>query len=717
MRLDIRQKLFILVFLPVITLLFLQGNFLVQKWKDLSVYRSQRWNIELMGKTALLITELQKERGLSSLFVGSGSGKGTVEDQRKAVDSAYQWLTPYLEKAVYVKGDKVAFRKQIDELRTQVDRGAFKSPKDVIEGYTPVIRSLLQISNIAVNQKTAGGIGKVMGSVAILQEAQEGAARFRGLMSGIVSAGQAVTDRALLFRLIRDFEQIEINLQSPALIYVGDMKSVIGSLLSGTDYEQLKDALLEVVARSTMQGAGNATYKISADQLWNIGTRVVDTLNKLVQDTLSSLDAQSRRIERTYSVEVWGAVGYSGVLLVVLLLLGYSFSRSIRKPILQVAHTFRTIAEGSGDLSEEVVVTDRGELAELARDFNRFTSTLSDLIRGIRQEAETLRKVGQELQEGMAKTAVSTKQIASTLEEIRNNIMHQAASVTESSATLENFLLRLNELKGLIETQSAAVTESNSSIYQMLETIKKVQGSLIESNRQIEELVQVADKGKQRLLPLIEQIRTITDQSKMLQEANSLIAGIAARTNLLAMNAAIEAAHAGEHGRGFAVVAEEIRKLAENAADHSKSIAGNLKNIQQVINQVVESSRMVQDSFDAINTGIMRMNENRKVLEIAMTEQGQASKEVQIALEDITKVTSKVNQFASEIELGSKEINQEMKHLMRITEEVKTAIQEANSALQEISGATLRISNRSNENRKSIESIYGKFAAFKLKGE
>jgi len=410
-------------------------------------------------------------------------------------------------------------------------------------------------------------------------------------------------------------------------------------------------------------------------------------------------------------------VGYSGVLLFVLLLLGYSFARSIRNPILKVAHTFRTIAEGSGDLSEEVVVTDRGELAELARDFNRFTSTLSDLIRGIRQEAETLRKVGQELQEGMAKTAVSTKQIASTLEEIRNNIMHQAASVTESSATLENFLLRLNELKGLIETQSAAVTESNSSIYQMLETIKKVQGSLIESNRQIEELVQVADKGKQRLLPLIEQIRTITDQSKMLQEANSLIAGIAARTNLLAMNAAIEAAHAGEHGRGFAVVAEEIRKLAENAADHSKSIAGNLKNIQQVINQVVESSRMVQDSFDAINTGIMRMNENRKVLEIAMTEQGQASKEVQIALEDITKVTSKVNQFASEIELGSKEINQEMKHLMRITEEVKTAIQEANSALQEISGATLRISNRSNENRKSIESIYGKFAAFKLKGE
>ncbi|MCX7786541.1 MAG: methyl-accepting chemotaxis protein [Spirochaetes bacterium] len=717
MKLDVRQKLFILVFLPVITLLFLQGNFLISKWKDLQVYRSQRWNIELMGKAAQTITELQKERGLTSISVGSNTGKDAVAEQRKRVDSRLQELQPYLETASYIEKGKLSLRTQVDSLRSKFDAGGYRTSKEVVEEYTSVIRSLLEISNLAVNQKTTGGIGKVMSSVGILQEAQEGAARFRGLLSGILSSGERITDRKILFTLIGDFERIEINLTNPALVYSGQMKSIIDQILSGSEYEVMKAALLEAMAKASQREGVVVSYQVSFSDVWNAGTNVVDTLSKLVQDTLKELDGRSRKIERDFELEVWGVIGYSVVLLLVLGILGFSFANSIRKPILQVAHTVRTIAEGSGDLREEIQVSSKGELAELAQDFNRFTSTLSDLIKGIRSETETLRKIGKVLQEDMMKTAASTTQIAATLEEIRKNIVHQAASVTESSATLESFLLRMNELRGLIETQTASVTESNSSIYQMLETIKKVQESLQESNRQIEELVQVSDQGKQRLLPLIEQIRSITEQSKMLQEANTLIAGIAARTNLLAMNAAIEAAHAGEHGRGFAVVAEEIRKLAENAADHSKSIAGNLKNIQQVIQQVVESSKKVQDSFDAINSGILRMNDNRRLLEHAMTEQSNASKEVQIALEDITKGTSKVNEFASEIEIGSKEINQEMKNLMRITEGVKIAIQEANTALQDIAQATSQISTLSVENHKSIETIYSRFATFKLKGE
>ncbi len=717
MKLDIRQKLLVLVLLPIITVLFLQGLFLYENWKELQIYRFQRRNIDLMGKTAALITHLQKERGLSSIFVASNTGKEAVVEQRKIVDSAFEELEPLINKARFLPKETLTFRKDIDSLRAELDRGGFKSSFEVITGYTSVIRALLKISNDTVNQKTTGGIGKVMSSVLILQEAQEGAGRFRGLISGILNSRQRITDRTILLTLLKDFERIELNLTNPALIYTGQMKATIDTLLGGSDYKVLQMALLDLIEKTFKDGQGEVAYLDSSSDLWKAGTKIVETLDKLTQETLTALENRSSMVEREYESKMLGTVGYTFVLLITLLVLGFSFAKSIRKPILQVAHTFRTIAEGSGDLREEIQIVSRGELAEMAGNFNRFTTTLSDLIRSIRKESETLRRIGHSLQDDMEKTAASTNQIAITLKEIRDNVVHQAASVTESSATLENFLSHLNALKESIETQSAAVIESNSSIYQMLKTIEKVEGSLQESNRQIANLVEVAAQGKQRLQPLIEQIRMITEQSRKLQEANSLIANIAARTNLLSMNAAIEAAHAGEHGRGFAVVAEEIRKLAENAADHSKSISGNVKNIQQVIQQVVDSSGKVQESFDTINGEIIRIDENRKLLEHAMKEQESASKEVQIALEDINQVTSKVNQFASEIEIGSKEINQEMKNLMGVTEKMKTSIQEVNTALQEIATATVKVSKLSVENLTSIENIYKGFSSFKLKGE
>ncbi len=258
MKLDIRRKLFILVFLPVITLLFLQGNFLLSKWKDLQVYRSQQWNIELMGKTAQTITELQKERGLSSIFVGSNAGKDEVIEQRRTVDSALQ------EKATYIEGGRLSHRKQVDALRSKLDGGGYRSSKEMIEDYTSLIRSLPEISNLAVNQKTIGGIGKVMSSVGILQEAQEGAAQFRGLLSGIVSSRERITDRKVLFALIGDFERIVINLTSPALIYTGQMKSTIEQILSGSEYEVMKAALLEAMAKTSQREGATVDYQVSS---------------------------------------------------------------------------------------------------------------------------------------------------------------------------------------------------------------------------------------------------------------------------------------------------------------------------------------------------------------------------------------------------------------------------------------------------------------------
>lgn len=714
MKITIRARLFSLFLLPLLVLVFFQASDVWQNWKEYRLYVTQMENIELIQSSASVISALQKERGLSSIYVGSGEGRDTVNSQRLKVDSSLDLLNTLVVRASYLPFDVKDVENAIRKNRADIDSGKLLDFTFVIDIYTVQIRSLMNIQNAAVNQPTVGGLGKIMSSMALLQEAAEGAARARGLMGGIVSSNTRLTDEKQVLSLIKDFESIEINLKSPASIYTKDSKAIIDSLLTGTEYDILKNTVMEVFIRFASERS-MSSYTLSFNTVWSAGTTFIDSLSSVLTTELQSLIDRSVTIKNNYVKEFLLSFIFIIVLVIVLVIVGIQFSSGIQKPIKQVTHTFKSIAEGQGDLSAEIHVTDKAELGMLASHFNNFTLHLSDLIKGIRTETHILMNLGDELRTGMQQTASAAEEISATLRSIQENVVHQSASVTESSATLDQFLGNISELNGLIESQSSAVTESTASIRQMLTTIQTVQTILESENEKIVGLVRFSAEGTARLEPLISQIQMITQQSELLQEANTLISGIASQTNLLAMNAAIEAAHAGEHGKGFAVVADEIRKLAENSAEQTKGIEFNLKSIQKVIDTVVESSADVKTSFDQISSGISSMSAERVRIRDAMSEQQNASREVMIALDEITTVTSSVSDFASETETGSREIKTEMNNLMQITEVINSGIKETSIALDDITRVTLDMAALSEKNHRSIESIYSEFSSFKLR--
>jgi methyl-accepting chemotaxis protein len=715
MRISLRVKLFGLFLLPLGVLIIVLGIVFLGKYGEYKTYLAQKDNIELIAGTANLITELQEERGLTSIYVGSGSNLKAVDEVRKAVDALLPSVGSLISRARYLKMDYGAFTVGLTALRFQVDEKRLQSPQKVIDAYTVFIRTLMASSNRAVNQPTVGGLGKVMSSVAVLQEAQEGAARFRGLISGAISSSSRIKEREAILSLTKDFESIEINLHSPAIIYSAQSKEIIEKVLQSGDFSLMKDTLLEVFDVYATSTADVVTYKTNYDAIWASASKVVESLNTVSQNELKNLITRSNTILGSYIREFYTLLLIIMVLIIALFIMGLSFVSSIRKPVAKISATFLSIAQGSGDLSARLEVRTRDELGHLALYFNDFTENLSGRIRTIQKETEILRDIGSTLYEGMQNTTRSSNEISETLRTIQESMIQQSASVVESSATLHQFLNNISELRKLIDTQSAAVTESTASIRQMLETINKVEQSLAQGNEQSEKLVGASAEGKAKLDPLIDQIKMITQQSELLQEANSLISGIAARTNLLAMNAAIEAAHAGEHGRGFAVVADEIRKLAENSAVQSKGIAKNLKAIQGVIDQVVISSSEVKESFEIINTGINEVSDGRMFIQSAMREQQEASKEVLIALNEITQVTTQVGDFAAETETGSREIDREMGNLLTATETIKDRVNEANQNTQSISDIIKKIAEVSEENHRSIEKIYDGFGDFKLR--
>ncbi|MEJ5187900.1 MAG: methyl-accepting chemotaxis protein [Breznakiellaceae bacterium] len=716
MNLSIRTRLFILFLVPLGFFLVREGMNIQRHLKEYSTYINQQKNITVMGITADLVTALQRERGISSIFVSSGRNAEQISAERAKVDEVMEIWLKEIAGLAYTKEEGPAIPAALTQVRQKVDAWNGGDFYQVLDSYTQIIRKLLSLSNKAVNQPTIGGIGKSMSSMALMMEAQESVAVVRGTLGSIIASGYRLVDQVRILDLIEQFEGFEINLKSPAIIYSPQTKETIEKILNGRGYQVLEEALYEVVIKN-LQINQNRSYSITYEELWQEATGLVGSINEAVRAELENLVDRSKKIAYSYLVDFLITSLVVGSLIVGLLITGFAFSRAIRKPIVQVMHTFDSIAQGQGDLSVELEVPDQSELGLMARYFNQFTGHLSTIIKTIRQETEELRKLGESLSSEMEQSAAATEEIGATLKSIHQNVLHQSASVSESAATIEQFLSNISELKEHIETQSAAVTESSASIRQMLESIKRVQDSLEAGNSKIEALVKASEVGRNTLDPLIVQIGQITEQSRALQEANSLISGIAARTNLLAMNAAIEAAHAGEHGRGFAVVADEIRKLAENAASHSKSIAANLKAIQEVINRVVESSKQVQESFNTISTGVLEVNQNREQIRYAMMEQKAASKEVSTALDEITAITGKVQDFAGETESGSKQIKTEMANLLQVTEEIKQAVSDASRALDEIAAANNHVRTLTLENRDAIQKIYEGFKNFKLKGD
>ncbi len=384
------------------------------------------------------------------------------------------------------------------------------------------------------------------------------------------------------------------------------------------------------------------------------------------------------------------------------------------KPLKIVQESIHDIASGEADLTQQIVVKSNNEIGALGDGFNAFMEKLRTIIGGVKDSKEILGDVNLGLQQRIGENGQSIEAIIGDLNDIGSQVENQANSVSQTVSAVEEIAQNIQSLENMIETQSSGVVEASAAVEEMIGNISSVNNSVGYMAQSFDALIQNTEAGIQRQNDVNQRIRNIEEQSKALQTANKTISDIAGQTNLLAMNAAIEAAHAGEAGKGFSVVADEIRKLSETSSAQSKTIREELLKIEGSINDVVSASQASTDMFVEVSNSITQTQQLVLQIKGAMEEQQEGSKQIGDALKLMNDNTSEVRAASHEMAEGNKSILVEIDQLRNTTGVIRGSMDKISSSAGDIKETSNALSEIANSVEAAVGQIGGQIDLFKV---
>jgi methyl-accepting chemotaxis protein len=484
--------------------------------------------------------------------------------------------------------------------------------------------------------------------------------------------------------------------------------SALGDTDDVSDYD---DAFFVTWETGTVQ---NGVPASQADWGWLISSYAPIKNSAGTTVGLVGIDFPAEELIKTIRFEIVKQILTGLVFLAVGLLIFFLFQQTIFGRLGAINAILKEISEGEGDLTRRIKIKRLDEIGELASYFNLTLEKIKNMVIAIKGQTADLRSVGQELSANMEETASEVKNMTGNIQGIMDKMINQAASVTQTGTAMDQVTQNIGRLNDRVIEQTESVSRSSSAIEQMLANITSVTHTLGQNTENVRQLTAASESGRTGLEGVSRDVQEIARESEGLLQINAVMQNIASQTNLLAMNAAIEAAHAGDAGRGFAVVADEIRKLAENSGKQSKTISSVLKKIKESIDLITNSANTVLFQFQTIGEKVQVVSDQESGILTAMEEQGQGSQEILESIAKLNEITQSVKQGSTEMLAGSREVITESKNLERLSEEIGKGMNEMAAGADQIGVAINRINELSADHKDHIDSLVIEVSRFKV---